>query len=840
MNVAMRNSAAFGLETHFGTACSGSLGKNHIIATSKRSGAMACTDARWSTTRLPRDDSARKLHSSSEPGAYSLYGIFGGHGAEGAAAASFCQQHLEVALETYLPKLHTWPSKLIRAWDPCQGLLAQRKWVNSLQSALLKALSELQVRLGAAGLEGACSAVLLLQMGPLLTCASLGNARAVLYVEQPPGQGPAHRMELSVQHSLGCSAAEGSTVQRVGVDVGAGAGGAGFTGVCTGTGALSVSRALGGFALQEAEGALLPLPHIRQYMLPEGLSARAVLASHSIWAAASAQPHRRALQSAILGAPLTTCPRQVLGVLTRRLGMEGEAAVVVVDMVPEGRGPGAAFVGLSPDAPPRCGWSLLGCFRAGGDAARGRAWERKGSGDQQQLGSSTARGGRQAKQVQAAVRGEGKNALQQGALCESLVCDMDVAQLMDLGAGAEASDTRLCKGDPSCPRPASFSPPWLTPQLAQELSRALKLARTLWLESRAAHSRRSSFSRRPSLSHPSPPVVDTQFLGNFIREPAFVPPRPILQMQARHSEDVDCGSSMSSSSSIHVASHCQGPPPSKSGLSNNGPGWLVAYDYRASTYMRGTTSSPLSKMRGERASGGGARSSQGGAALAGRAAGGSHSAPDLVAECEQQQQAAGAGAGAARRSVATGGAMAWVVREQPPQETTGSGGQGERTTPGVTRSHRASICSWTPPAATYHAGCRPGSAPPLPPTLPRKAPLPPLRRFASLEVPPSPQAPPSPSGDLSRSRGGDQAISAKLIPLAHSQPAVTAPGGTEGRPDALMGECSPGSTVRGGDSRCALDTATKAVVMSPHLELFYCNAEKSRGRRLGRATSSVV
>ncbi|KDD74505.1 hypothetical protein H632_c1269p0, partial [Helicosporidium sp. ATCC 50920] len=120
---------------------------------------------------------------------YYLFGIFDGHG--GDAAASYAMASLVPLLEAYLPA-----SELLENVD---GAAA---WAGALQEALVKTVLELNRRFAVKGETSGCTATMVLQIGQLLTCCSLGHTHATL----DAGTGPL--VTLTADHSVARNAAE--------------------------------------------------------------------------------------------------------------------------------------------------------------------------------------------------------------------------------------------------------------------------------------------------------------------------------------------------------------------------------------------------------------------------------------------------------------------------------------------------------------------------------------------------------------------------------------------------------------------------------------------------------
>ncbi|KFM25561.1 putative protein phosphatase 2C 5 [Auxenochlorella protothecoides] len=237
---------------------------------------------------------------------YHLFAVFDGH--NGDAASTFAQSSLVPVLEAYLP-----------VPEMVEGVDGAAAWAGAVQEAMVKTLLEIDRRFAARGATGGTTATLVLQIGQLVTCASVGNSRAVL----DTGAG---RVALTREHVVASNPDErerllaaGCTLARLDV---AGGGPAVISSRGTGPlrvwpGGVTLSRSLGDFSVGPA---LLAVPHVVAVMLPPA-GGRIVLASDAVWKAGV-----DAVLAAAAAAPAKTAAHAVLKALGPRL--RGDASVV--------------------------------------------------------------------------------------------------------------------------------------------------------------------------------------------------------------------------------------------------------------------------------------------------------------------------------------------------------------------------------------------------------------------------------------------------------------------------------------------------------------------------------
>lgn len=277
--------------------------------------------ARVSTDTSPLTHSPHLFPRRSAP-EYYLFAVFDGH--NGDAAATFAQSSLVPILEAYLP--------LPEMADGMDGAAA---WAGAVQEAMVKTLLEIDQRFAARGSAGGTTATLVLQVGMLVTCVSVGNSRAVL------DTGSA-LIPLTRDHVVATNEAErerllaaGCTLARMDVT---GAGPAMTPGRERGPlrlwpGGVTLSRALGDFTVGPA---VLAVPHVIAAMVPHA-GARVVVASDGFWRAGG--------EEAVLGArsaALRTAGHALLKAVAPSANGH-DVSVIVADTVP----PGDSFAALA-------------------------------------------------------------------------------------------------------------------------------------------------------------------------------------------------------------------------------------------------------------------------------------------------------------------------------------------------------------------------------------------------------------------------------------------------------------------------------------------------------------
>lgn len=123
---------------------------------------------------------------------YQLYALFDGH--RGGEAAQLCADAAVEAVEACLPPLPVGgPGAAAPAGAACTATALpdeDPEWQGALQSALLRAVVELQLRLGATAAGGGCTAAVALQVGPWGAARTAAALRAALRC--PSGQQGLH------------------------------------------------------------------------------------------------------------------------------------------------------------------------------------------------------------------------------------------------------------------------------------------------------------------------------------------------------------------------------------------------------------------------------------------------------------------------------------------------------------------------------------------------------------------------------------------------------------------------------------------------------------------------
>ncbi|PSC69174.1 putative phosphatase 2C 5 isoform X1 [Micractinium conductrix] len=458
---------------------------------------------------------------------YHLFAVFDGH--NGASAARCAEAAVVPALEVALP-----------AWHAATAQLASQ-----LQEALVLTCLELQRQVACAGTHGGCTATLVLQVGRLVTVASLGSSRCVL----DPGTGP--WVELSEDHTLSVSWRERQRLAAAGCHVAAqdseGQGPAATPARGDGVprlwpGGLKLGRSLGDFNIGEA---LLPLPHIKQVVLPPG-GGRLVLATDGVWGHTCA-----ALRRTMRAAPVEAAAQLVIKALR---GAHSDASVIVADALP----PGCDWAGVrrrqeqaQEQAAGRSGLRralrLLGMTRSSSDPALASHVEEQpsvkliadyDSADVLGLvpGSSGASLGR-ASAGGLSTRGSWARISSSGSSSSGSIRSWTEG-LWELSAG-DACCGGAADGDAACEPPS----PWCTEGKAAVLLAAMVDAREIWRTVRAQHALTLARANRASLQRrSSPPVVLTAAAVG------PVPPLPHIALGATSPQRMPAGIRRGSSS----------------------------------------------------------------------------------------------------------------------------------------------------------------------------------------------------------------------------------------------------------------------------------------------------
>ncbi|KAI7836237.1 hypothetical protein COHA_009877 [Chlorella ohadii] len=259
---------------------------------------------------------ATRLKASVAGQACFLFAVFDGHG--GVAASRCCAAHVaaivDVLLQPVARSLATSPEEL----------------ASQLQHVAVQACLELQRAFAASGRSGGCTATLVLQAGRLVTVASLGSSRCVL------STGSSGLATLSAQHVISTNQQELQRLLKAGCHVapqepgspGPAASPRSGGGVLRlWPGGLTLSRSIGDFGVGEA---VLPLPHIKQVLLPPS-GGRLVLASDGVWS----QAGDRLLHS-LRRAPIRSAAMEVVRVAAAGSGSGVDASAVVVDVLDPG------------------------------------------------------------------------------------------------------------------------------------------------------------------------------------------------------------------------------------------------------------------------------------------------------------------------------------------------------------------------------------------------------------------------------------------------------------------------------------------------------------------------
>lgn len=322
----------------------------------------------------PSTGSARCSCCGADTAEYSLFAVFDGH--NGAAAARLVAERLVGILEERLPQ-GVPPPAASPTWVP---------WREDIQLALVETMAELNRLFALKGILAGCTATLVLQVGWLLTCANLGDSRAILDTGL-------ETLQLTVDHRVATHKGERRRVEAMGNTIApidfTGSGPA--TRVDNGVGPLRIwpgglclSRAVGDFDVGDS---VIPFPHIMQVVVPP-TGARLLVASDGVW---DAYEKMSRIGSMLRSWSLDLCPQRLIQSIVRAYGgLRDDTSLVVADILPPGKtfpeavqaaqaraklsgvSMSAAGAGLAAGAgrrqPPQAGGGC-GCGCGGGDGA---------------------------------------------------------------------------------------------------------------------------------------------------------------------------------------------------------------------------------------------------------------------------------------------------------------------------------------------------------------------------------------------------------------------------------------------------------------------------------------
>ncbi|KAI3430380.1 hypothetical protein D9Q98_004975 [Chlorella vulgaris] len=394
------------------------------------------------------------------PTTYALFAVFDGH--NGAHAARFAAHSVQGIVEALLPT-HAPPQEAVAGGSSAE----LTELASQLQEVLVLSCLELQRQYATTGFMAGCTATLVLQVGCLVTVASLGSSTCVL------DSGDGALLSLSEDHRMSSNVRERQRLLAAGCLVAAldaaGTGPAPTPSRGSGVlrlwpGGLTLSRSLGDFPVGQG---VLPLPHVKQVLLaPSG--GRIILASDGVWSAAGSSMLRTMHE-----APLKSAAHSIIrGVSTSKSSKgscEVDASVIVADILPAGD----SFQALCErhDA------------RAAAAASAASSARRQGGGGGAMLRllgigkPKSSKAARAAQAVQPAPEPPSKT---------KLLCDFDSAALAGLVPAAPCGSSLQSRSKPAS-RSSSLSRSSSSSSLAVATDAAAKLP-PLWFDEATGHS----------------------------------------------------------------------------------------------------------------------------------------------------------------------------------------------------------------------------------------------------------------------------------------------------------------------------------------------------------------
>lgn len=270
--------------------------------------------SRW----IPHDGTPACPHCSESTNNYSLYAIFDGH--NGVHAAKMCGDAVLALIESKLP-LGCPP-------HPEQEVFTT--WRESIQFALIESLVELNRTFAQRGIHAGCTATIVIVQGWLVTCANLGDSRAVLDTGTDV-------VSLSVDHRVATHKAERKRLEAMGAIVApismTGSGPAddyanGVGPLRIWPGGLCISRAIGDFDVGDS---VLPFPHITQVLIPP-TGGRLLVASDGVWDAFDKMSRAGAMSRSW---STEMVPTRMIQTIVRAFGgLKDDTSLIAVDILP--------------------------------------------------------------------------------------------------------------------------------------------------------------------------------------------------------------------------------------------------------------------------------------------------------------------------------------------------------------------------------------------------------------------------------------------------------------------------------------------------------------------------
>lgn len=252
---------------------------------------------------------------------FALYCVFDGH--NGVLAAQYIS-------DTLLPRL---VQKLPAGRPPAQTSPSFKLWREGIVRALAEVLSEIHLSFAKLGQLAGCTVTIVLQTGWLVTCANLGDSRAVV----DNGESV---VQMTEDHRVATNQSERRRVEGNGASIApvcaSGMGPA--KDVNNGVGPLRIwpggvclSRGIGDF---DVGSVIVPWPHVTQVRVPES-GARLMLASDGVW---DAFDHMSRVFKLSRNWPVDVVPQRMISSIVRAHGgLRDDTSIIVVDIMPPGR-----------------------------------------------------------------------------------------------------------------------------------------------------------------------------------------------------------------------------------------------------------------------------------------------------------------------------------------------------------------------------------------------------------------------------------------------------------------------------------------------------------------------
>lgn len=252
---------------------------------------------------------------------FALYCVFDGH--NGVLAAQYMS-------DTLLSRL---VQKLPQGVPPSHSGPEFKTWRQGIVRALAEVLSEIHLSFAKLGQLAGCTVTAVLQTGWLVTCANLGDSRAVVDNGETV-------VPLTVDHRVATNQSERRRVEGNGALIApvcaSGIGPA--KDVNNGVGPLRIwpggvclSRGIGDF---DVGSVIVPWPHVTQVMIPPS-GARVMLATDGVW---DAFDHLSRVFKLSRNWSVDVVPQRMISSIVRAHGgLRDDTSLIVVDIMPPGR-----------------------------------------------------------------------------------------------------------------------------------------------------------------------------------------------------------------------------------------------------------------------------------------------------------------------------------------------------------------------------------------------------------------------------------------------------------------------------------------------------------------------